>query len=83
MNMRGLEIKNFLKGYFKRHMYSSVTTEMFEKELSDYSGMDFSEEFDRFIYGKYSVGPAKASHHSDPNHPEYSREELLEMTLPQ
>lgn len=84
MNMRGLDLKNFFKGYFKRHMYSSVTTEMFEKELNEYARMDFSEEFDRFIYGKYSVEETvKVTHPADPNHPEYTRDELLEMTMPQ
>lgn len=83
MNMRGLFLKDFLKDYFKRNMFSSVTTEMFEKELSVSTGMDFSEEFNRYIYGKYTPRTqVESTDVEDPEHPHYSSEELLNFTMP-
>jgi hypothetical protein len=83
LNMRGLFLKDFLKEYFKRNMFSSVTTEMFEKELSESTGMDFSEEFNRYIYGRYTPSTRVApTHDEDPEHPHYSSTELLNITMP-
>lgn len=83
MNLRGMHLKDFLRDYFQRHMFSSVTTQIFEKELIEASGIDFTEAFNRYIYGGYT--PAKelspVGDH-DPHHPEYSAEDLRKMTMP-
>jgi hypothetical protein len=64
-------------------MFSSVTTEMFERELSESTGMDFSEEFNRYIYGRYTPSTRVApTHVEDPEHPYYSSKELLSITMP-
>lgn len=83
MNLRGLFLKDFLKEYFQRNMFTSVTTEMFQKQLSESTGMDFSDEFNRYIYGRYTPRTRVApTHAEDPEHPHYSREELLNITMP-
>ncbi len=83
MNLRGLHLKDFLRDYFQRNMFKTVTTQLFERELGAATGMDFSGDFNRYIYGKYT--PRKSlplKHAQDPHHPEYSKEELLRMTMP-
>lgn len=83
MNLQGLHLKNFLRDYFQRNMFTTVTTEQFEKELTEASGMDFTEEFNRYLYGRYTPKDAQNMKHlEDPHHPHYSREDLLRMTMP-
>jgi hypothetical protein len=84
MNEKGLSLKQFLAEYFKRNMFSTVTTQQFEAEIAEASELDLSEDFNRYIYGKYSSRKSKSFyfHEEDPHHPKYSKEELLRMTMP-
>ncbi len=84
MNLKGMHLKDFLRDYFQRNMFTSVTTQLFEKELIEATGIDFSGDFNRYIYGRYT--PEEKSmpviHAEDPHHPEFSKEELLNLTMP-
>ncbi len=83
MNERGLHLKTFLKEYFQRNMFRTVTTEVFERDLAQFSGMDFSEDFSRYIYGRSTPSRTKAVRvEADPHHPRYTKKELLELTMP-
>lgn len=81
MNGKGLSMKAFLRDYFQKYKYTTVTTQLFQKELSQFAGMDLTREFDQYIYGK-GVTSSKSfhAHEEDPMHPRYTEEQLKEMT---
>lgn len=83
MNEKGLNLKAFLREYLSRNMHQTVTTGQFEQELTEAAGMDLSEDFNKYIYGKYAptekrFTPMKLE--ADPHHPELSEAELLKLT---
>jgi hypothetical protein len=85
MNGKGLSMKTFLRDYFQKYKYTTVTTQLFQKELSQAAGMDLSAEFNQYIYGKGTPSfPLKSVnsglHEEDPMHPKYTKEQLLKMT---
>lgn len=85
MNGKGLSMKAFLRQYFQKYKYTTVTTPLFQRELSAAAGMDLSAEFDQYIYGKGApLTPMKSVqsdlHVEDPMHPKYTKEQLLKMT---
>ena len=82
MNAKGLSMKAFLRDYFQKYKFTTVTTPMFQKELSNAAGEDLSAEFNQYIYGKGSFAPLKSSHshEEDPMHPRYTKKQLKEMT---
>ena len=86
MNLKGMHLKEFLRDYFERNMFTSVTTELFQKELTEATGIDLSADFDRYIYGKYtpilSQKSMPVNYARDPHHPEFSVGELRDMTMP-
>lgn len=82
MNAKGLSMKAFLRDYFQKYKYTTVTTQLFQKELSAAAGEDLSAEFNQYIYGKGVHAPEKSmhSHEEDPMHPRFTEEQLKEMT---
>lgn len=83
MNGKGISMKSFLRDYFQKYKYTTVTTPLFQKELSAAAGRDLSAEFDQYIYGKGAPRtPMKSmhSHKEDPMHPRYTKEQLKQMT---
>ncbi len=85
MSGKGLSMKAFLRDYFQKYKYTTVTTPLFQRELSAAAGMDLSAEFDQYIYGKGAPRtPMKSmdshSHEEDPMHPKFTKEQLLKMT---
>ena len=44
-------MKDFLRSYFDKRKYTTVTTSDFVSDLKDYSGVDFQSEFDRYVLG--------------------------------
>lgn len=82
LNGKGLSMKAFLRDYFQKYKYTTVTTPLFQKELTQFAGEDLSKEFNQYIYGKGSFAPLKSthSHEEDPMHPRYTKEQLREMT---
>lgn len=51
-NKDGKDFKAFLKGYFNKNFYSTVTTDYFKSEIENYSGYQLTSEFNDYIYGK-------------------------------
>lgn len=85
MNLKGMHLKDFLRDYFQRNMFASVTTELFQKELFEATGMDLSEDFNRYIYGRSTLNKSSKPalfYAPDPHHPDFTKEELREMTMP-
>ncbi len=67
----------FLKHFHDLNSHKSVTTKMFKQELESYSGMSFTREFDRYIYGqKKEQSTDKAGVKENPYHVELSEKEL-------
>ncbi|HXH75337.1 MAG TPA: hypothetical protein VNJ08_10255 [Bacteriovoracaceae bacterium] len=81
MDEKGLSFKGFLKDYFQKYKYTSVTTQLFQKELILASGLELDADFDRYIYGKNSnKSVPRSSLVENPYHPELTKEQLLQMT---
>jgi hypothetical protein len=83
MDQKGLSFKGFLRSYFEKYKYTTVTTELFRDELSKDAGMDLTAEFNQYIYGKRSKDAGhKGLVEEDEYHPHYSKAELQKLTMP-
>lgn len=84
MNEKGLSFKQFLRDYFQEYKYTTVTTQLFQQEVTERSGLDLRADFDQYIYGKTAPQTLKFSppehHEENPYHPTYTRKQLLELT---
>lgn len=84
MNEKGLSFKTFLKDYFQEYKFTTVTTQLFQSELTEASGLDLKADFDQYIYGKNPVSTLKVSpphaHEENPYHPQFSKQQLLDLT---
>ena len=83
MNEKGMSFKAFLRDYFEKYKYQTVTTELFQKELTIASGLDLAKDFDQYIYGKGVVSTQKRMQHHEENpmHPRLTKEQLMDLTL--
>lgn len=83
MNEKGLSFKTFLKDYFQEFKYTTVTTQLFQDEITEKSGLDLKADFDQYIYGK-SQPAMKFSppeiHEENPYHPKFTKQQLLDLT---
>lgn len=85
MDEKGLSMKGFLRDYFQKYKYTTVTTPLFQKELSAAAGMDLSAEFDQYIYGRGSFVPMTKGLRpleEDPMHPRFTEKQLRDLTWP-
>ena len=86
MNEKGLSFKNFLKDYFDDYKYTTVTTGLFERELSLASGMDLRADFKKYIYGQSvkmnKMNLSLKSFEEDENHPKLDQKQLDKLTWP-
>ncbi len=76
-------LKDFLRGYFNKRKFTTVTTNDFKSDLEEYSGLDFTEDFNQYIYGGHpdknqslSNGRSPAVEPENPHHVEYTQEEI-------
>lgn len=51
--------KKFMRDFFSANVHEVITVEYFRDSLNQWSGMDFTEDFDRYILGKYGAGNAE------------------------
>ncbi len=72
-------LKDFLREFFHKRKYTTVTTENFKSDLEEYAQMSFKEDFFQYIYGGYQEGKSLNSVEENPHHPELSLEELLSI----
>lgn len=68
-------LKAFLRGYFAAFKHTVVTTEHFKNNLEFWSGINFDEDFNRYILNNDIVQPPKALE-QNPYHPEMSAKDL-------
>lgn len=52
-NVGGL--KAFLKGYFEAYKFTVITQEHFKNNLEFFSGIDFTQDFNKYIWGENST----------------------------
>ncbi len=71
-------LKDFLRQYFEKRKFTTVTTADFISDIEEYSGLDLQEDFDRYIFGKgdQSKGRAPAVLPPNPYHPSYTQAEI-------
>ena len=70
-------LKFFLREFAKKRMHTSVTTNDFKSDLENYSGLDLSEDFDQYIYGKDHTHKSTLNNSSEnPHHPVIDLETL-------
>jgi hypothetical protein len=76
-------MKDFLRGYFAKRKFTLVTTEDFKNDLEAYANINFTADFVQYIYGGNPMenqGRSPAVEPlEDPNHPEYTEEEILSI----
>jgi hypothetical protein len=75
-NVGGL--KAFLKGYHHAYKQTVVTTEHFKNNLEFFSGIDFTEEFNTYIWGTNTVD-TEIIVEKDHVHTELTQEQLNEL----
>jgi hypothetical protein len=72
-------LKDFLRGYFDKRKFTTVTTNDFKSDLEAYSGLNFTDDFNQYIYGGHpdmNKGRAPAVEPENPHHVEYTQEEI-------
>ena len=72
-------MKAFLRNYFEKRKFTTVTTADFKSDLEEYSKLDLTDDFNQYIYGGYpdeSLGRAPAVEPENPHHPSYTNEEI-------
>lgn len=85
MNEKGLSMKTFLRDYFQKFKYTSVTTELFNQEMSEASGLNLTPDFMKYIYGKNPESGLKMRttlmlEKKNPYHPIYSPSDLRHLS---
>ena len=81
MDEKGLSFKTFLKDYFQKYKYTTVTSQLFQKELAAASSLELDADFNRYIYNKSSKkGFHRVNEVENPYHPQLTQEQLLDMT---
>lgn len=82
MNEKGLSFKSFLRDYFQKYKYTTVTTPLFQNEVTEASGLELGADFNQYIYGKGATLPANKSVEpaEDDMHPRFTKEQLRQMT---
>ncbi len=88
MNQKGLSFKGFLRDYFEKYKYTTVTTPLFQKEMEAAACMDLKADFDKYIYGVGLTEMKLTSldhvvHEQNPSHPKLTKEQLIQLTWPQ
>ncbi len=87
METNGKSLKAFFREYFNKYGATTVTTEIFKRELELFSGMDLTTDFNRYIYGS-EMNSAVCQLRLEPRipnryHPRLSVEEQRALLWPQ
>lgn len=71
----------FLADFYKDYKHTNITTNVFKKELEQFSGIDFTKEFNQYIFGMAAAQVSKSSDEfmKNPNHPKLSKKQLLDI----
>lgn len=72
-------LKDFLRVFFKKRKYTSVSTEDFKSDLEEYASMSFGEDFNQYIYGGISTkkkNNLNDQEEENPHHPNRTQAEM-------
>ena len=73
-------LEKFLSSIYETHLHKFWTTEGLIKELNNFSGQDFTDSFNRYIFGKYEKSNHKHQiFRSNKYHPKLSKQQLLDL----
>ncbi len=73
-------LRSFLEKIFAKWLHSNITTKDFEKELEQFSGRNFSAEFNQYIYGSANVNTeSEKAVMENPYHPRLTKQQLFEL----
>lgn len=95
METRGKDFKKFLRDYFSKNFYTTVTTETLRSQMEGFSALDLEADFSTYVYGRGSknVGstwglgrsarnPLSRAEAENPYHPRLTAEQLRELLWP-
>lgn len=71
-------LKAFLRGYFAAYKHTVITTVHFKNNLEFFSGIDFSHEFETYIWGENPTEDLEKIR-ENPHHPALSAKELEQL----
>lgn len=71
-------LKDFLRGYFNKRKFTTVTTKDFIYDLEAYAGHSFYNDFERYVFGEDTKQNAKTESYN-PHHPPHTQEQLDEL----
>ncbi len=69
-------LKDFLRIYFDKRKYTTVTTQDFKSDLEDYARMSFDSDFFQYIYGGNKTSHKHDHSHENPHHPTITQEQI-------
>jgi hypothetical protein len=72
-------LKDFLKIYFNKRKFTTVTTKDFISDLEDYAGKSFKDDFSRYIFGSEVKSSKRRKRRHNPHHPVHTQKELDEL----
>jgi hypothetical protein len=69
-------LKAFLRGYFQTYKHQVITTEHFKNNLEFFSGLNLSQDFGTYIWGKNSPDVGHLESEKNPHHLPLSKSQL-------
>ena len=69
-------LKDFLKIYFEKRKFTTITTQDFMNDLEEYAQMSFIEDFNQYIYGINQLYTQELNIKENPHHPKRTQEEM-------
>ena len=72
-------LKVLLKDIYSNHVHTSITTVDFKKFLENFSGKDFTRDFEIYILGQRKMQVKHNHKGENPNHPRLSKKEYLDL----
>lgn len=67
----------FLELIYQNYKHTTIDTEIFKKELEQYTGTNFDHDFSKYIYGKKNKNTISLD--ENPYHPKLTEKQLLEL----
>ena len=71
-------LANFLKSLHEVYTHTSINTHTFKKELEEFSGKDYTSDFNKYIFGKEEFDE-KHINHENPYHPKLTKKQLMDL----
>lgn len=69
----------FLKDFHQNYTHTTISTKLFQKEIENYSGIDFKQDFATYIFGNNRINSNKELTKENPYHPKLSKKQLADL----